>query len=63
METNESCGFKVALHTVDKRHKCRGRNSLRGEGCNNPTLAHIYLIKSSLIISLIIFVHLPYHVY
>ena len=39
---------KAALHTVDKCHKFRGRNSLRGEGCNNPTLTHTYLFKLSL---------------
>ena len=31
METNGLCGSKAALHTVDKRHKFRERNSLRGK--------------------------------
>ena len=64
METHGPCVFfKAALHTVDKYHKFRGRNSLRGEGCDNPTLTNIYLIKSSLFISPIIFIHLLCHVY
>jgi len=55
--------FKIALHIVNQCYKFRGRNSLRGEGCNNPTLTHLYLFKSSLFISLIMFIHVLYHVY
>ena len=63
METNGQWLLKAALHTVDKCHKLRGQNSLREESCNNPTLTYIYLMKSSLFILLIVFIHLLYHVY
>ena len=33
------------LACFDKVHKFRWRNSLRGEGCNSPTLNHIYLFN------------------
>jgi len=55
--------FKAGLHIVDECYKFWGRNSLRGEGYNNPTLTHIYLFKSSLFITLIMFIYLLYHVY
>ena len=41
------CNISAYFH---KTHKFRGRNSLRGEGCNNLTLTYIYLLKSYLFI-------------
>ena len=55
--------FKTALHIVNQCYKFRGRNSLRGEDCNNLTLTCLYLFKSSLFISLIMFIYVLYHVY
>ena len=49
MRINDPCVFKAALHTYDKRHKFRERNSLSGEDCNSLNLTHVYLFKLYLI--------------